>query len=426
MADADSVTPGLATLLAQGWDVTEPGEGGRWGGLPPEIPANIAGPLSQMFSTVARLGGRAYIPWSPAIGPSVFGNSDGSGGVPGVGGAVGLLLDASNGWGVPGAPDGLAALKNFTTGWLTSGTGSIVGPTQFSSTGVGGVVPSAAVPFTGGAYYIRIAGDTTCASGLRYTLSAGGAPNVIVTPSAGSFDFTAVLVLTGTDRHFFQNQSAGTTTIDWSRTQIREMVPNTALATALTQPTGINKPLLASGAVPWAGALEISTNRRMTSTAAASYITNADTPRFFALAGRAGPTSTTLHTFSAGKVGGTQTRVDMLYMNAGFSLTYLSRDDAGGQVAATLGPTSANQVFVIVGSVSAGAASVWLNGTNVTGSGAVLPTGSAIGDLAVGDFFSPSAEARGVLAYAQGPGAITAADVAVLTRSMSAIAGLPI
>jgi hypothetical protein len=219
------------------------------------IPAAAVAAISQGSSTVSRLGGRFF--WNPEqrISAAYYGDSNGAGGVPQVGGAVGVMLDWTNAWGVPGTPDGIAALKNFTTGWLTSATGSIVDPTSFSSTGVGGVVPSAAVPFTGGAYYIRIAGNTTCASGLRYTLSAGGTPSVLVTSSAGSFDFTAVLVLTGTDRHFFQNQSAGTTTIDWSRTQIREMVPSTALANALGQATGINKGLVEQH-LPWVHGLQ--------------------------------------------------------------------------------------------------------------------------------------------------------------------------
>jgi hypothetical protein len=420
MADADSVTPGLATLLAQGWDVTEPGEGGRWGGLPPEIPANIAGPLSQMFSTVARLGGRAYIPWSPAIGPSVFGNSDGSGGVPGVGGAVGLLLDASNGWGVPGAPDGLAALKNFTTGWLTSGTGSIVGPTQFSSTGVGGVVPSAAVPFTGGAYYIRIAGDTTCASGLRYTLSAGGAPNVIVTPSAGSFDFTAVLVLTGTDRHFFQNQSAGTTTIDWSRTQIREMVPNTALANALTQATGINKPLLGNGAVPWAGALSFDGNRWMENAGSGPQTS----PHWAFATIRSNVSGLNKSFLSLGTGATTAPRVAQFSVNASNRLQVIYNTDAGVSTVladAVAAPTG----FFLADIVS--------NGTTTTLSKDGVSVGILTPDAGatttthkiVGGAFRSATEAFSgdIAGVVVGYSAITAADIAVIRRGLGFLAG---
>jgi hypothetical protein len=256
MADADSVTPGLATLLAQGWDVTEPGEGGRWGGLPPEIPANIAGPLSQMFSTVARLGGRAYIPWSPAISPAYYGNSDGSGDVPAVGGAVGLLLDSSGGWGVPSTPDQLLGGKDFTAGWGGSGSPSGITSNSFTTAGVGGLFRGVGI-VSGRSYYMRIAGTTTAASGVNFRSSGGGAPFPNpATTTAGPFDFRCVVPVWGADTLIFiDNRSGGTTTIDWARTEVREIAGGAA-TNALTQATGINKPLLASGAVPWAGALE--------------------------------------------------------------------------------------------------------------------------------------------------------------------------
>jgi hypothetical protein len=262
MADADSVTPGLATLLAQGWDVTEPGEGGRWGGLPPEIPANIAGPLSQMLATVSRLGGRAYIPWSPAIGPSVFGNSDGSGGVPGVGGAVGLLLDSSNGWGFAG-PE-LVADPSFDTpgywtpagstpGWVVSG-----GVATVAAPAAGNRWISRPALLTIGAQYV-VTGNVSITAGAINIDIGAGVPNI-----TSSGQFSTIVTATATTFQILANPAFVGSVSDVS---VRPY--NSALATALTQATGINKPLLASGAVPWAGALSFDGNDRLLTAALA-------------------------------------------------------------------------------------------------------------------------------------------------------------
>jgi hypothetical protein len=214
------------------------------------IPSAAAAAVSQMLATVSRLGGRAYIPWSPAIGPSVFGNSDGSGGVPGVGGAVGLLLDSSGGW---GAGSDFLANNDFAT-WSPAGTPPTPSGNSFTTTATNsGYVKSFPQLITGNSYLIRAVGTTTAASGaLRLRGNVTGLPDVLLRTGPGFFDVTQAVVWTETSSAIYLF-SAQPGTVSFTTLEVRALP--TALATALTQATGINKPLLASGAVPWAGAL---------------------------------------------------------------------------------------------------------------------------------------------------------------------------
>jgi hypothetical protein len=413
MADADSVTPGLATLLAQGWDVTEPGEGGRWGGLPPEIPANIAGPLSQMLATVSRLGGRAYIPWSPAIGPSVFGNSDGSGGVPGVGGAVGLLLDSSNGWGFAG-PE-LVADPSFDTpgywtpagstpGWVVSG-----GVATVAAPAAGNRWISRPALLTIGAQYV-VTGNVSITAGAINIDIGAGVPNI-----TSSGQFSTIVTATATTFQILANPAFVGSVSDVS---VRPY--NSALATALTQATGINKPLLASGVVPWAGALVFDGSNdqmvtanlapaaletfiaafSMTSLAATADPFNRGTAAtqgtFFGRVSTTGAVSVFIHDGTAQRSG--TSSAGLLVQNVPSVVTWVK--------GASRAYCRHNQVEV--------ATTPFIGGAQP----AAVPLG-----IGIAGFFTP---ANYQLPGIWVPSEVSAADLAVLERGAAAIAGLPI
>jgi hypothetical protein len=385
------------------------------------IPSAAAAAVSQMLATTARLGGRAYIPWSPAIGPSVFGNSDGSGGVPGVGGAVGLL-DSSGGWGVPSTPNAFPTpTPDFANGVLWGTSGTVVNRTANSfesSGGSGGLTRNLGGVLTPGAsYYLRIVGSTTSASGLNYRTSDGSAPLYTVISTAGSFDWTGVVVLGSNSTLFIQNLSAGVTNV--SLLEIRQLP--TALATALTQATGINKPLVGLGAVPWAWALSFDDNDRLVSgllaaVATETFITAIRPTSVAALTGfgdrRAA--SAAGNWFARGEAGGT---------------IRMTSWDGGGAAAnaITAGGVLQTGVWQVVTVCRAATRNfIRRNGVEVSTAAVTNVAPAATSALGIGTDGSYSSGGADQLPGIWVPSEVSAADLAVLERGLSAIAGLPI
>jgi hypothetical protein len=377
------------------------------------IPSAAAAAISQMLATVARLGGRAHIPWSPAIGPSVFGNSDGSGGVPGVGGAVGMLLDSSNGWGVPGTPD-VATPKDLSVTWTALGTVSGRGPLTFTTVGSGGVIRSAAM-VVGATYLVRAVGTTTATNiTIRNGANATGA---IVMPT-GSFNVNQLYVQDATDPGLYlRNEGDGVTT--FTTLEVRQLT--LGIATALTQPTGINKPLLASGAVPWAGALVFDGSNDSMLTAN--------------IAGSA--TETVICAFSMNSLPASSDP-----FNRGVAVaqgSFFGRVSSNGSMSVGIhdgtsfrfGTSSAGLVSVgvpIVGTWVKGASRSYcrINGSEVASTAFVAGAQAAPVPFTVATGQGNFAPATYQLPGLWIPSELSAADLAVLERGAAAIAGLPI
>jgi hypothetical protein len=384
------------------------------------IPSAAAAAISQMLATVARLGGRAHIPWSPAIGPSVFGNSDGSGGVPGVGGAVGMLLDSSNGWGfasgellavqpavsiaawtqIAGATYGQTGGGYFTItsagpsgGYFTdipvlAGSAHVVSFDFPAKTGTNTSINA----FDGAGFGTQLATTTTAVAGIR---------TFVVTPATNILRIYLFVDGVG---------NAGT----YGLIGVRRLT--STLATALTQATGINKPLLASGAVPWAGALQVAAANQFMLGAAPSYITDVRTPRWFATCFKTGSNSQRI--FSTRDAGSIDLLLQSSATNIGFSTT------PGGFLLTTLGTVTAGGPPDVVGGYVSGTNYV-LQMNNLAPVNHALPA-AAVTPTEVRIGFADLLPGQLIHAVAHGPGSLSAAEYQVLHRGMQAIAGLPI
>jgi hypothetical protein len=380
------------------------------------IPSAAAAAVSQMLATTARLGGRAYIPWSPAIGPSVFGNSDGSGGVPGVGGAVGLLLDSSNGWGF--ASGELVVNGNFSdggTGW-TPGVGWTIsgGQVNANTAGSTSLVSAAMAGVTVGRSYL-VQFTATVTSG-NVSCFLGG---VSAIPNFSSGNITRIVVAGGANQTIsFDALNPLVCSID--NISVREVT--STVATALTQSTGINKPLLASGAVPWAGALVFDGNDFLTRSGS-----GVQTSPHWAVSAAIGQGSGLRSLMSLGLANGSARMCQMGLLTDGKPFSYYATD-ANVPLLITGAAAVPAGVFNVQDTVCDGTTSTLsLNGA-VVASGAV-PAGALTTTLSgVGCAFNSSTEAfNGQIAFAAyGFSAITASDIAVIRRGAAAIAGLAI
>jgi hypothetical protein len=392
------------------------------------IPSAAAAAVSQMSSTVARLGGRLYVPYSPGIGPSVFVNSDGTGGVPGVGGIVGLLLDSSNGWGSAGSRGTNLDFSAGTGGWTLTG--------GVSFTVTGGVATISQVGASGGVFQdITVPPNSVSIVRLNARKVAGGAGAAFlwVVPR-GDFagpNQTAEITGAGFQDYVITNFADATTLRIYLQTVTSGAVIEvdgvsissspSSVATALTQSTGANKPLLASGAVPWAGALSFDGTDSMAGTI------NTGSGGYLAFAGRLQiPDVVVRCAIGTGGNAGTQ---------PGGVLRMVTPTGMQGVV----GNTSNTQDVVNLPIVS-GADTVadfnWSgtallgssNGTEVTGT--TVGVGASSSGTVVGANITSSGNylAAGSILYATVvcPVGTTAADRAVIRRGLSAIAGLPI
>jgi hypothetical protein len=388
------------------------------------IPSAAAAAVSQMLTTVARLGGRAYIPWSPAISPAYYGNSDGAGGVPGVGGAVGLLLDSSNGWGFAGPELIPAPVESSLAGWSTSGTPSA----EFT----GGVVRVTASPVNGG--YFR---DFTVPAGsqvsVRYRISqitvVGGAfflydgASFVTTLFAGdavtASQTTAPIVTCTTGILRVYLFARGNGPADFSQVSVRAI--SSPLANALTQPTGINKPLLASGAVPWAGALVFDAADDVMASA-----TIAGTAQETLISAFRPSVINFCDIIARGAAGAGAGSITMRLQNNGnlqangFDGTNPQQANSGG------GSIVVNQTYVATVIKAAATVRVRVNGVQTSGGGAVgaqaVPTAITSGAATSASAFFGGAKFGDIWV----PSEASAADLAVLERGAAAIAGLPI
>jgi hypothetical protein len=396
------------------------------------IPSAAAAAVSQMLATAARLGGRAYIPWSPAIGPSVFGNSDGSGGVPAVGGAVGLLLDSSGGWGV--GPNRVVNSNNETAVYsLPSQTFSQLTLVRDAAPGGGFAGRLSSTTATTGVYAQRTGISAMLANRAYYITGRVFVPTGGVTTfrlfdtDDGSWFGTPIAEK---DQWVTFSAYRPAKALSWTLA-LGDNVPQSLAVSQtafwiddlvvaewqgvgeLSQATGINKPLLASGAVPWAGALSNDNSRMLVNSTYALPTTTG----YFACAVNLNNNSALQSLFEPTALTPTDSMV--VYVSSG---TAIIRRLGTADLASA--PVAANTPVIIEGGISGGTAYISANGSDVTGAfaGFAAATGvSVFGRL-------PSAGLNG-LAYGavmMPTAAPTAAERAVIRRGFSSLAGLPI
>lgn len=374
------------------------------------IPAAAAAAISQMSSTVARLGGRLY--WSPsaAIGPSTFVNSDGSGGATPISGLVGLELDQSGGWGFAGPELITTPVESSIAGWTLTGavTTSFVGGALriASSPGNGGVFRDFAVtPNQPISALFRV--DQIAGSGGAFTLFDGagfGTSLFNSTPTAGNLS-AIVTPATGILRVYFFVNTAGTA--DFSRVSVRAI--SSTVANALTQATTANKPLLVPGAVPWANALSFAGDDLLTNAAqvfpttggyyaAALNCSNTTPTQVLLEAVPATPNDSMQVTISGGTVG--------VYR-------------AGGSALATRAFASSTPSIVEAG-IASGTAFIAVDGAETTGAFAAFTaaTGANYFGRAVSLFYSGTCAGLVI-----SPNAANAAERAIIRRGLGFLAG---